>query len=91
MYINVRIPANLKDFKDAVGVGLLHLANGHSVDLDDKGLTEGLEQTSIKLSDDGANYLNVLKNRGGDTQQGIITKALLWVSSQPDHVRLSKI
>jgi hypothetical protein len=90
--INVRIPLVLKELRESVGVGLLHLAYGEesfeSINVDN---STNLEQTSISLTAESVKYLEIIKKREGITQQKIITNALSWVSLQPPHVQQSRI
>ena len=80
----MKIPAELKPYRAALGAGLFHLALGaappeHVPSADCK-------SARIKVEGEAFGYLESLVPRYGSRRQAVI-HALAWVSAQPAHRR----
>lgn len=80
----MKIPAELKPYRAALGAGLFHLALGASPP---ENVPSGdCKSTRIKVEGAAFGYLESLAPRFGSNRQAVI-HALAWVADQPAHRR----
>lgn len=86
---HVKVPANLKAYKDAIGAGIFYLALGQAEVLTRASDDTDLVTVEFTLSAQAEHYLNELLKT--NSKREVFKSALAWVSRQPSFVQFVKL
>ncbi len=87
----VKVPRELKDLRDGIGIALFNLAIGHAQSVET--VTDDLISVEFRLTPRAQKYLDELlaQPEFQNNKRRVFYSALTWLNQQPSHVRVVKL